>query len=162
MEIRRRWFRTMIRKRVPRNLWDYGIRWTTQVIQRNSTQSGWLRGICPLKDVTGETPDISDYLDFGLYDHVSYKDNDALEMTDIGRRLGVSHRFGGLISYWILTQKETVISRKTVQRITSLEKETDEVKASVSEFDTEIIQRFKEEEDLTYEGSKPNPEYWSE
>jgi hypothetical protein len=27
-EIRRRWFRTMIRKRVPRKLWDYGVRWT--------------------------------------------------------------------------------------------------------------------------------------
>jgi hypothetical protein len=28
-EVRRRWFRTMIRKRVPRKLWDYGVRWTT-------------------------------------------------------------------------------------------------------------------------------------
>ena len=115
-----------------------------------------------MKDVTGETPDISDYLDFGLYDHVSYKDNAGLGMTDVGRRLGVSHRFVGLMPSWILTKKGTLISRKTVQRITSLEKDTDEVKASVSEFDTEIIQRFMEEEDLTYEGSKPNPEYWSE
>jgi hypothetical protein len=24
-EVRRRWFRTMIRKRVPRGLWDYGV-----------------------------------------------------------------------------------------------------------------------------------------
>ena len=26
-EVRRKWFRTMIRNRVPRRLWDYGIRW---------------------------------------------------------------------------------------------------------------------------------------
>ncbi len=32
-EIRRRWFRTMTRKRVPRKLWDCGVRWTTQVMQ---------------------------------------------------------------------------------------------------------------------------------
>jgi hypothetical protein len=43
-EVRRRWFRTMIRKRVPRKLWDYGVRWTTQVMQRTSTQAGGLRG----------------------------------------------------------------------------------------------------------------------
>ena len=54
-----------------------------------------------------------------------------------------------------------VISRKTVQRLTSLEKETYEVKASVSEFETETSHRFKEKEDLTYDGSEKNPEDWS-
>jgi hypothetical protein len=161
-EVRRRWFRTMIRKRVPRKLWDYGVRWTTQVMQRTSTQAGGLRGACPLEDVTGETVDISEYLDFGFYDHVSYKENAGLGMTAIGRWLGVSHRVGGLMSYWILTQTGTVISRTTVQRITNLEKETDETRESIKEFDTEISRRFKEEEDLTYDGAKPNPEDWSE
>ena len=96
-----------------------------------------------MEDVIGMTPDISDYLDFGFYDHVSYKENTGLGMMDIGRWLGVSHRVRGLISYWILTQKETVISIITVQRLTSLEKNREKVKASVSEFDTEIsfIQR---------------------
>jgi hypothetical protein len=162
-EIRRRWFRTMIRKRVPRKLWDYGVRWTTQVMQRTSTQAGGLRGICPLQDVTGETPDISEYLDFGFYDHVSYKENAGLGTAAIGRWLGVSHRVGGLMSYWVLTQTGTVISRTTVQRITNLDKETDEVKQSVNEFDVEVSRRFKEEEkDFTYDGAKPNPEDWSE
>ena len=55
-----------------------------------------------------------------------------------------------------------MISRTTVQCVTSLEKDTDEVKGSVSEFDTEISRRFKEEDDLTYYGSKPNPQDWSE
>ena len=39
-EIRRRWFRTMIRKRVPRKLWDHGGRWTKQVMQRTATHAG--------------------------------------------------------------------------------------------------------------------------
>ena len=47
--------------------------------------------------MTGETPDISEYLDLGLYDHVSYKENDGLGMTAIRRWLGVSHRVSGLI-----------------------------------------------------------------
>jgi hypothetical protein len=66
------------------------------------------------------------------------------------------------VSYWILAIKGTVISRTTVQRVTALEKETDEVKAAVIEFDSEISCRFKEEEDLTYDRAKPNPEDWSE
>jgi hypothetical protein len=161
-EVRRRWFRTMIRKRVPRKLWDYGVRWTTQVMQRTSTQAGGLRGACPLQDVTGETPDISEYLDFGFYDHVSYKENAGLGDTAIGRWLGVSHRVGGLMSYWVLTRTGTVISRTTVQRITNLEKETTELKEAIQEFDIEINRRLKEEDDPTYDGSKPNPEDWSE
>jgi hypothetical protein len=106
--------------------------------------------------VTGETVDISEYLDFT--NHVSFKENARLGVTSIG----VSHRVGGLMSYWILTIKGTVISRTTVQRVTALEKETDEVKAAVVEFDSEISCRFKEEEDLTYDRAKPNPEDWSE
>ena len=51
-----------------------------------------------------------------------------------------------------------MISITTVKHIISLEKEIDKVKASVSEFDTEISCRFKEEEDLTYDGSNPNPD----
>jgi hypothetical protein len=53
-------------------------------------------------------------------------------------------------------QKGTVISRTTVQRVTALEKETDQVKAAVVEFDSEISRCFKEEEDLIYDGAKPN------
>jgi hypothetical protein len=113
--------------------------------------------------VTGETPDTFEHLDFGFYDHVSYKENAGLGTAAIGRWLGVSHRVGGLMSCWVLTQTGTVISRTTSQRVTNLEKETDEVKQSVNEFDVEVNQRFKEEEkDFTYDGAKPNPEDWSE
>ena len=52
-EVQRRWFQTMIRNIVPRKLWYYGVQWTTQVIQRTSTQSGGLRGTFPFQDVTG-------------------------------------------------------------------------------------------------------------
>jgi hypothetical protein len=62
----------------------------------------------------------------------------------------------------VLTQGAQVISRTTVQRVTNLEKETNEVKESVKEHDIEISCRFKEEEDLTCDGAKPNPADWSE
>jgi hypothetical protein len=63
------------------------------MMQRTSTQAGGLRGA----EVTGETLNISEYLDFGFYDHVSFKENAGLGVTSIGRWLGgVSHRVGGL------------------------------------------------------------------
>ena len=131
-ELLRRWFLNMIWNTAPRKLWDYGVQWTTQVMQRNPTQADMLRGIWPLQDVTGETPEILEYLDFGLYDHVSYKENAGFGMTSIGRWIGLYHRVGILMSYWILTQKGRVVSRTTDQHITILEKETEKINASVT------------------------------
>ena len=53
--------------------------------------------------ISGETSDISEYLDFGFYDWVSYRSNAGLGELEISRWLGVSHKIGQLISYWILT-----------------------------------------------------------
>jgi hypothetical protein len=103
-----------------------------------------------------------EYLDFGFYNHVSFKENAGLGVTLIGRWLGVSHRVGGLILYWNLTMQRTIISCTNVQRATNLEKETDKVKAAVSEFDSEMSCCFKEEEGLTYDGAKQKPENCSE
>ena len=71
-------------------------------------------------------------MDFGFYENIPYKYNAVLGMTAIVSWLGVSNMFGGLVYYWILTQKLTVISRTTVQRLTSLEKDTNEVNVSVN------------------------------
>ncbi len=132
-------------------------------MQRHAAQAGGSRGTWPLQDVTGETPDTSECLDFGFYDHVSHKENAGLGNAAVGRWLGTSHRVGGPMSHWVLTQSGTVISRTAVQRITNPDKETDEVKQSVNEFDVEVNRRFKEEEkDLTCDGAEPNPEDWSE
>ena len=142
-----------MRKRSPIKLLDYGGQWKTKVMQRTSTQEGESRVTFPLHGGTGKKPNISECLYFDFYYYVSYKYNDGLGMTDIGRWLGISHRVGGLMSYWILTQKRTVISRPTFQHITNLEKETYGSKASVKEFNTEISRCFKKKEDLIYDGS---------
>jgi hypothetical protein len=161
-EVQRKWFRIMIRKRVPQKLWDYGVQWTAQVMQRTSTEVGGLRGACPLEEVTGETINMSEHIDFGFYDHTSHKENAGLGETCVGRWLGVSHRVGSLMSHWILAKRGTVTSRSTVQRITILERQTDKSRKAIDEFDSEIRRMFKEDEDFGFEGSKANPEDWSE
>ena len=60
-----------------------------------------------------------------------------------------------------MTKTGSVISRTIVQRVTNLEAQIDDHKALFAEYDSEIRQRFKED-DFQVEGDKPNPEDWAE
>jgi hypothetical protein len=82
----------------------------------------------PIEEITGKTPDISEYLDFSFYDWIWFKENAGVGDNSCGRWLGVSHKVGNLMSYWVLTENGRVISRSTVQRITNLELQTTEVR----------------------------------
>ena len=84
----------MVKKNVPRRLWDYGLRWVCEVQNRTANSARDLGGRCPLEKVTGKSVDISEYLDFGFYDWVWYKENAGLGETKLGRWLGVSHKVG--------------------------------------------------------------------
>jgi hypothetical protein len=70
--------------------------------------------------ITGDTPDISEWVDFSFYDWVWYwhapnsEDNPRL-----GRWLGVSHRVGSALCYWILASSGRVLARTTVQHTTN-------------------------------------------
>jgi hypothetical protein len=97
-----------------------------------------------MEQMTGETPNISEYLDFSFYDWVWYKDNAGLGENCIGRWLGVAHRVGNLMSYWILTDTGRVIARTTIQRITSLELTTDEVKQRCQDYDQHVAEILKD------------------
>jgi len=104
-----------------------------------------LHGRTPMEEITGKTPDISEYLDFGFYDWIWYKDNAGLGENKIGRWLGIAHRIGNLMSYWILTVTGHVISHTTVQRVTNLELSTDEVKAKCKDHEQQVAERLRDE-----------------
>ena len=104
----------MVRKRVPCKLWDYGYKWVSETMSMTHTSSGGMDGSIPITNVTGETADISEYLDFGFYDQVWYMDNAGLGPTYPGRWLGVSETHGNLMCYWILNENAQVVSRSSV------------------------------------------------
>ena len=106
-EIRKRWFCIMLKKKVTKQLWDYGIKWLCEVMQRTSSMSGDLSGRTALEQLTGKTPEIPEYLDFTFYYWCWYNDNAGLRETKLGHWLGVSHPVDSLMRYWVLTQKET-------------------------------------------------------
>ena len=160
-EIRKKWFRVMVKRRVPRRLWDYGLRWVCEIQNLTSNSSRGLDGRCPLEQITGESVDISEYLDFGFFDWVWYKDNAGLGETKIGRWLGVSHRVGTLMSFWILTKECQVLSRTTVQRVTNLELQVDENITRCRAFDESISERLGDPENYVADGNgKVTPSAW--
>jgi hypothetical protein len=137
-EIKKRWYRVMVKKKVHPRLWDYGFTWVCEVENICASFSKRAEGRTPLEIITGETPDILEYIDFEFYDWVSFRSNAGLGEVQLGRWLGVSHRVGRLMSYWILPESGFPISATTVQRLTNAEKSTDEVRAQMHDYESKV------------------------
>lgn len=92
-----------------------------------------------MQRLTGDTTDISEWLDFEFYDLVKYwDDRDDENKSSIGRWLGVSHHVGSALCYWILTNKGTVIARTTVQHLTQSEVLEPDVLKSIKDYHSQL------------------------
>ena len=120
-----------------------------------------LHGRMGLEKVTGETPEISEYIDFSFYDPCWYKENAGMGKTKMGRWLGVLHRTGSLMSFWILTPSCRVVSRTLVQRITNLELQEETNKKKLTAFDDAVKGYFCDYNHVLNDGSKSEPYDWS-
>ncbi len=135
-ECKRRWKQRLIKRRVPKRVWDFGIVWESEILSRmcrhNNTFSGMER-------ITGDTQDISEWLDFEFYDLCWYWDvpNDW-DNPKIGRWLGVSHRVGSAMCYWILTHSCEVVSRTTVQHVTKEEVMKPDIIAQIRDYHNQL------------------------
>ena len=67
----RRWKMEMSRKSVPKQLWDFGLVYQAEIISRMARGDNGRSGY---EEVTGETPEIGEWLDFGFYDLVWWWD----------------------------------------------------------------------------------------
>ena len=108
----------MAAKGVPRRLWDYGLVYESEILSRISRAPYERSGI---EQITGETPDISEWLDFSFYDLVWYhvaSNDTSTDPRQLGRWLGVSHCIGSAQCYWVLTKSGKVISSTTIQHVT--------------------------------------------
>ena len=64
-ELKKRWYRIMIKKKVPQRLWDFGLVWVCETGNFIVSSSRYADGRSGIEIITGETPDISEYIDFG-------------------------------------------------------------------------------------------------
>ena len=56
VEMRKKWFIVILRKKVPHILWDYGLKWVAEIMQMTAGSVGSLHDRTSLEEVTGETP----------------------------------------------------------------------------------------------------------
>ena len=84
-EVKRRLYRIMHQKNIPKRLWNYSVSWVCETGNVTVSSTRHANGRTTLEALTGENPDITEYLDFSLYDWVQYKQNAVLDEPHIGR-----------------------------------------------------------------------------
>ena len=87
-EFKRKWFCILVKKKVPKRLRDYRIRWVCEVMRITANTARTLHGCTPLEEIMGETPDISEYLDFSFMIMSGLLRTPELETNPLGDGLG--------------------------------------------------------------------------
>ena len=67
-----------------------------------------------------------------------FGNNAGLGTAELGRWLGVSHRVGQLMCYWIIAASGYPLSCTVVQRVTEIEKKTEEFQEKVKLFNHKV------------------------
>ncbi len=121
-------------------LWDYCAQYAAEIISLTASDLYTLHGRTPLEMVTGQTPDISEYLDFSWYEPLWHYEEAGFpdERCIIGRWLGVAHRVGQALCYWILSESGAIIACTTVQKVTPDEQSSLLVQERIREFDERV------------------------
>ena len=127
------------RRRAPKCVWDFGLVWECEIYSRTAAK----HGRTGLERLTGDTVDISEWIEFEFYDLIRYWDTrDKDNKSSIGRWLGISHHIGSALCYWVLTNTGKVLSRTTVQHLTKDETANPEVQSEIREFHAELSQHI--------------------
>ena len=150
-------------KKVPVRLWDFGWKYCHEISQRTSSSRFGNNGRTPLEILTGETPDIFEYLDFDFYQWVYFKSGAGVGENHLGRWLGVSHRIGNSLCYFVIRKDGQVLSTTTVSAIPNLDLQTPEMKALTLDFDTTLRDRLRPDNHVVQHSDEvpdTNPASW--
>jgi Reverse transcriptase (RNA-dependent DNA polymerase) len=105
-------------QQVPHRLWDYVSKYAADVcsclaLPMNNHRSG-------VEIITGNTPDISQFLYFDFYQVVHYLDELSpfpQDKEQLGRWLGPAHSTGQALCYWVINTNGNVLAQSTVQPV---------------------------------------------
>ena len=142
-ELKRRWRHKMGSRNIPQRLWCFGLEHQAKLMQfiprgRNN-RSGY-------EMITGKTPDISEYLDFDFYDLVWYwrSPHPSLSEHDreLARWMGVAHRVGSDMCYWLMPVSGTPIVNTSVQHVTAEDLRNPQIIERVQDFNARLHVRL--------------------
>jgi len=127
----------------PRCVWDFGLVYESELMRLiprgNERRTGY-------EMLTGETPDVSPWLDFGFWDRVWYWDESTRADQagrKLGRWLGVAHRVGGAMCYWIMNVSGKVIARTSVQHVIRSEQLANDIAEQMVKLDEALTEGLR-------------------
>ena len=98
------------------------------------------------EQITGRTPDISEFCDFDFYDLVWYWRHPHPGLTnhdrELARWIGVAHNIGSDMVYWLMPVNGTPIASSTVQHVTAEDMRNDDISQRVDAFNQRLTQRL--------------------
>ena len=132
------------RTRASKCLWDYAAIYVSEVRSCTAHQLYKLHGRTPYEIVAGDTPNITEWFEYDFYQPVWFYSPAAfpVEKQLLGRWLGVVHRVGQALCYWILPLSGVPIARSMVQPITKDDLAMKEVIDELALYDTSIAVFF--------------------
>ena len=142
-DLKRGWRSKMRKRNVPRRLWCFGLEHQARLMnfipRGRNDRSGY-------EIVTGRTPDISEYLDFDFYDLVWYwrSAHPSLSEHDreLARWMGVAHRVGSDMCYWLMPVSGVPVVNTTVQHVTAEDLRNPDLQSRVDDFNTRLERRL--------------------
>ena len=139
-----RWRRRMSKKNVPRRLWDFGLVYEAEILSRLSRGRDGRTGY---EEVFGQTPNIAEYVDFEFYDLVWWwdrgdKNSSTADPKRLARWLGISHRIGSDMCYWLITESGQIISKSSVQHVIKDDFLNPNVKETIEKFNNKLAERL--------------------
>jgi len=84
-EVKRRYYRMKEKLGVHERAWDFLNSYVCETGNVTSNGSRYSKGRTPIEGITGNTPDISEYMDFSSWDLVTYKSDPGVHSAEIGR-----------------------------------------------------------------------------
>ena len=147
----------------PARLWDYCTMYESEIMSLTASMLYQTDGRTGMEIITGNTPDISEYVEYDWYEPVWYYEQLDFPAGGrlLGRWLGVSHRVGQAMCSWILQENGIVIARSTTQRVTADEKCTTSFQNRLKVFDEKANNalRVKANDKLLISLLEKNPDY---
>jgi hypothetical protein len=144
-ELKRHAKRFMARTKTPSPLWDYCCQYTTEFRNHLARPLPHLHGRTPHEVLTGNTPDISELLEFSWYEPIWYFDTAPFpeQTRKIARWIGVAHKIGQAMCFWIIPSSGIPIARSTIQKISPNDLMTDQVKMEIQQLDQALNDNVK-------------------
>ena len=124
---------------IPRQLWCFGLEHQAKLIHfiprgRNDRSR--------YEMITGKTPDISKYLDFNFYDLVWYWHSPHPSLSEhhreLARWMGVAHRVGSDMCYWLMPVSGIPVVNSSVQHVMAEDLRNTQIMEQVNDFNTRL------------------------